>query len=139
LKYCCILLSNNQKYLISITCDLCCLIMLLTIPTVVVLSMCIGVGGCVWPSSARMSHKTLASCAFKKSAPSSTSAAEAVTSLRMVHVIRMAPFSLIRSPSWGILPRKKWPPAQLRAFWCREVQCVRVNIVNHVRGTVPDN
>ncbi len=79
--------SNNQKYLISIACDLCCLIVLLTIPTVVVLSMCIGVGGCGWLSSARISHNTLASCVFRKSAPSSASAAEAATSLRIAHVI----------------------------------------------------
>ncbi len=61
--------------------------MLLTITTVVVLSMCIGVSGFGWPSSVRISCNTLASCAFRKSAPSSASAAEAATSLRMVHVI----------------------------------------------------
>ncbi len=58
---------------------------LLTIPTVVALSMCIGVGGCGWPSSARMSQKTFASWAFRKSEPDLASAAEAATSLRMVH------------------------------------------------------
>jgi hypothetical protein len=49
--------------------------------------MCIGVGGCGWPSSVRISCNTLASCAFRKSAPNSASAVEAATSLRMVHVI----------------------------------------------------
>jgi hypothetical protein len=80
---------------------------LLTKSTVVVLSMCIGVGGCGWPSLARISRKTFASCAFKKSAPSSASAAEAAMSLRMVHVTWIAPLSLIGSPSGGKLPRKK--------------------------------
>ncbi len=73
-----------QKYLISIACNLCRLIVLLTIPTVVVLPMCIGVGGCGWQSSARMSRNTYA---FRKSAPSSASAVDAATSLRMVYVI----------------------------------------------------
>ena len=62
------------------------LMVLITIPTVVVLLMCIGVGGCGCPSSARTSRKTFASCAFRKSAPSSASAADAATSLSMVHV-----------------------------------------------------
>jgi hypothetical protein len=38
-------------------------------------------------SYVRMSCNTLASCVFRNSAPSSASAAEAATSLRMVHVI----------------------------------------------------
>jgi hypothetical protein len=49
-----------------------------------VLSICIGVGSCGCPSLARISRNTLASCAFRKSAPSLASAAEAATSLRMV-------------------------------------------------------
>ena len=65
----------------------CCLLMVLfTIPTVVVLSMCIGVDGCGCPSSARTSRNTFASCAFRKSAPSSASAVDAATSFRMVDV-----------------------------------------------------
>ncbi len=78
--------ENSQKYCISIACDCCRLMVLLTIPTVVVLSICIKVGCCGWPSSKRTSWKTLASCAFRRSAQNLASAAEAATSLRMVHV-----------------------------------------------------
>jgi hypothetical protein len=49
----------------------------------------------------------LASCAFRKRAPNSASAADAATSFRMVHVMWIVPFSLIGSPSCGRLPRKK--------------------------------
>ena len=63
--------------------------------------------GCGWPSSLSIRQKTLASCAFRNSAPSSASAADAATSLRMVHCTWMAPLSLMGSPSRGKLPRKK--------------------------------
>ena len=69
-----------------------------------------GVGGWGCPSSANVRRRTLASCAFRKRAPNSASAANAATSLSMVHVIWMAPFNLMGSPSQGRLPRKKYPP-----------------------------
>jgi hypothetical protein len=72
------------KCLLNLPC--CLLIVLFTIPTVVVLSMCIGVGGCGCHSLARTSQNTFASCAFRKSAPSLASAVDAATSFRMVHV-----------------------------------------------------
>jgi hypothetical protein len=61
-------------------------------------------------------HGTFASCALRKSAPSSASAADAATSFRMVDVMWIAPFIFIGSPSLGTLPRKKYPPARLCAF-----------------------
>jgi hypothetical protein len=88
---------------------------LLAIPTVAVLLMCIGVGGCEWPSSSRVGHRILASWALRKRAPSLALAADATTSFRMVQVIQIATFSLIGSPLTGMLLRKKYPPAQLRA------------------------
>jgi len=63
-----------------------------------------------------MRRRTFASCAFKKRAPNSASAAEAATSLRIVHVMCTAPFNEIGLPSLGTLPRKKNPPARLRAL-----------------------
>ena len=81
--------------------------MLLTILTVVVLSTCIGVGGCVCPSSLRIRRMTLASCALRNSAPSSASAADAATSLRIVQVMWIAPLMMIGAASRGMLPRKK--------------------------------
>ena len=51
---------------------------------------------------------------FTNSVPSSASAAEAATILSIAHVIAILPFSWIGSPSRGMLPRKKQPPARLR-------------------------
>ena len=59
---------------------------------------------------------TFASCAFKNNAPNSASAADAATSFKMEHVVRIFPFNLIGSLSLGKLPRKKYPPALLRAL-----------------------
>ena len=64
--------------------DFCLLTVLFTIPTVVELSMWMGVGGCGCPSSSKVRHITLASFAFKNKAPSSASAADAATNLRIV-------------------------------------------------------
>ena len=83
---------------------------LFTIPTVVVLSTCIGVGGCGWSNSERMSRMTLASFVLRNKALNSASAADAATSLRIAHVMAIFPFSLMGLPCWGKLPRKKYPP-----------------------------
>ena len=111
---CCCSWSRSQKYLISIARERCRLMVLLTIPTAVVLSMWIGIGGCGCPSSSKVSRKIFASCAFKNSAPSSASAADAATHFSTVARERMAPFNLMGSPSRGNEPRKKCPPARLR-------------------------
>ncbi len=57
----------------------------------------------------------MASWALRKRVPNSALAVDAATSLRVVQVIWMAPLSLIRFLSTGKLPRKKQPPARLRA------------------------
>lgn len=75
--------------------------------------MWIGVGGCGWPSSLRVSLIILASLALRNRAPSSASAADDATNFRMVHKMAMAPLSLMGSPSRGMLPRKKYPDALL--------------------------
>ena len=82
-------------------------------PTAVVLSMWIGVGGWGWPSSWSISGMILASWVLMKSAPNSASAADAATSFSMVHVMATLPLSLIFSLLRGTLPRKKYPPALL--------------------------
>ena len=110
-----VLHGPTDKNRISISLDLWRLMELLNIPTAVVLSTWIGVAGCGCPSSMRMRQITLASCAFKNNAPNLSSAADAATSLRIAHVIKILPFSLIGSPSSGKLPRKKNLPAWLRA------------------------
>ena len=77
----------RQKYLISVERERCHLIVRLTIPTAVVLSMCIGVGGCGRPSLESVRRTTCASFVFTDSAPSSASAAEAAIILSIAHVI----------------------------------------------------
>ena len=52
---------------------------------------------------------------FKKRAPSSASAADAMTNQRMAHNVKKAPFNLMGSPSLGDQLMKKWPHALLRA------------------------
>ena len=90
--------------------DLCLFIALFTIPTAVVLSMWIGVGGWVWPSSWSIRRMIRASWVLIKSAPNYASAADDATSFNMVHVMAMLPSSLIFSPLRGMLPKKKRPP-----------------------------
>jgi hypothetical protein len=107
LKYCCVFPSKSQKYLVSIAQEHCQLIVLLTMPTVVVLLMWMGVGGCGCPSLSRVRWRILASWALRKRAPNLALAADAGTSLRMVQVMWIASSSLIGLPSTGKLPRKK--------------------------------
>ena len=73
----------------------CRLTVLFVIPTAVALSQCMGVGGCGCPISCRMSLMILTSCALRNRAPSSASAAEAATSLRTEHRLRIAPLRKI--------------------------------------------
>ena len=116
----------------------CLLVVLLTMPTVVVLSICMGVDGCKWPSSLRTSCDTLFSCALRKSLPSSASAADTATSFRMVHVIWMAPLMIIGSESRGILQRKKTTSCMTLCLGGTEVEGIQVYIQYHVRRSVSD-
>jgi hypothetical protein len=81
----------------------------------------------------------LASCAFRKKAPNSASAANAAMSFRMVHVMWMVLFSLIGSPLCGRLPRKKVAFCLAACFQGGEVRGIRVNVQDHVRGTILDD
>ena len=63
-------------------------------PTAILLSMWIGVGGWGWPSSWSISRIILASWVLMKSEPNSASAADAVTSFSMVPVMAMLPLWL---------------------------------------------
>ena len=78
--------SRSQKYLISMARERCRLIILLTIPVVVVLSIWIGVGRCGWPYSLRVRRRILAPFELITRAPSSASAAKALTNRRIEHV-----------------------------------------------------
>jgi hypothetical protein len=63
------------------------LIVLLTMPTVIVLSICFSVGGYGCPRLFRVSQRTLASWALWKRAPDSATAADAAASLRTVQLM----------------------------------------------------
>ena len=104
---------TNQKYRISIALDLCLLIVLLTMLTAVVLSTWMGVGGCGCPSLCKIWRITLASWAFRNSAPSSASAADAATTFKMVQVIMILPLRKIGRPCFGKLSRGKYLPTLL--------------------------
>ncbi len=90
-----------------IACDHCCLMELFTMPTAVVFSQCIGVGGYGCPSSFSARHMILASSALRKRAPSSASAADAATQLRIVAFVRTAPLRPMGHPSFGSNHKKK--------------------------------
>ena len=79
---------------------------LFAMPTAVVLSMWMGVGGGGCPSSCNMIRMTSASLALRNKAPSSASAAEAVMHFKIVHDVSTAPLSRAGLPSWGTDPKK---------------------------------
>ena len=60
-------------------------------PTAVVLSTWMGVGGCGWPILAKVSLMTLPSFMFMNSAPNSASAANDAAIFRIVLRVQMAP------------------------------------------------
>ena len=87
----CDLVSDGEKR-VSIDHDICFFTCLFEIPTAVLLSQCTGVGGCWWPNSMRASLGNFPSLMFKKSAPTSASAAEHMTMRRMPDETKMLPF-----------------------------------------------
>ena len=88
---------NSQKYLILKALDRCRFMVLFTMPTAVVLSTCIGVGGRGWPSSSNINQMTVASWELRNSAPNSASAANAAMSFKMEQVVKIFPFNLMGS------------------------------------------
>ena len=80
------------------------------------LSIWIGVGGCLWPSSSRVILSTFASFALWKSAPSSALAADDATKRNVEQMTLIAPLSLMGMLGFGREPKKKYPDARLRAL-----------------------
>jgi hypothetical protein len=98
----------------SIAFDLFCLIVSLTMPYAVELSVRRGIGGCVWPSSVSVTLSGAPLWALWKHAPTSDSAAEATTFLMTAATLRIDPLCV--SCSGDLLPRKNRPPRRLRAL-----------------------
>jgi hypothetical protein len=76
-------------------------------PTAVELLQLMGVGGCGWPFSLRMSQNIVACLQFKNNAPSSASAAGATTNRNTTHKAKNAPFNSIGCVGLGFHPMKK--------------------------------
>ena len=87
--------------------------LLLTAPNAVVLSVWMGVLGCLWPISVRSWRIGTASHALMYSAPSLASAALDMTALSILEMLRTAP---LLDGLLTLVEQKKWPPAQLRAL-----------------------
>jgi hypothetical protein len=68
-----------------------CSIVPLLYPVAVVLSVYIGVGGCLCPNSSNVVLRTAPSLAFIKTAPFSASAADNIMCLRTLLMIKIAP------------------------------------------------
>ena len=88
-------------------------IFLLTTPKAVVLSFCIGVGGCLCPMISSACRAGIYSLQFMNRSPSSASAAEDITALMIWETVRMAPLFAGMASS---LNMKKCPPDLLLAF-----------------------
>ena len=85
----------------------CFLTLSFAIPTAVVLLQCKGLDDCGWPSSDKVRCIICPSFTLMNRVPSSALAANAAANLWMVHSTKIAPLSLIGSPSQGIDPMKK--------------------------------
>ncbi len=85
----------------------------LTTPNAVVLSVCIGVGGCLCPRNSKTCLVGTASWQLMNNAPTSASAAEDSTALIVCEMVITAP---LLSGGLALLDMKKCPPALLRAL-----------------------
>jgi hypothetical protein len=83
-------------------------------PLAAELSVVTGVAGCRKPILDNVVRTILPSLVLTKSAPASASVAEEAMCLRMPVGLSTAPLGM--SGLLGRFPRKKWPPAQLRAL-----------------------
>ena len=84
--------------------------------TTVVLSTCIGVGGCSCPRNFSVCRKGMASFALSKVAAISVSAAEDITFFKMVLMTCAAPLGFACSGLLLLSAKKKKPPTLLLAF-----------------------
>ena len=110
-------------------------ILLLATPTAVLLSICMGVLGCLWPISSRVFLAGTASLALMNIAPSSASAADDMTDLMMWAMFSTAP---LLGGSGTSLDRKKCPPFPASRFGFAEVGCVTVSCEYHFARFVRD-
>ena len=87
--------------------------LLVTTSSAVVLSVCIGVGGCLWPIVSIAWHAGIAYLQLIKSYPNSASAAEDMTAFIICEMVWTDPLFGRTAES---LYMKKCPPSLLLAF-----------------------
>ena len=87
--------------------------LLVTTPCAVVLSVCIGISGCVCPISSSDWSAGMASLQLTKSAPSSASAADDITALMILAIVNTATFLVGNAVLFDM---KKCLPAMLLDF-----------------------
>jgi hypothetical protein len=100
--------QQNQWKRMSMALVHCGWMLLLMTPNAVVLSVWMGVLGCLWPISVRSWRIGTASHALMYSAPSLALAALDMTALRILKMLRMAP--LLGGLS-TLVEQKNWLPA----------------------------
>ena len=105
-----------QNKCISIALYFICFVIFLVISHAVLLSMCMGVGGCGCPKLTRVLHIVIAVCAFRWISPSSATTADAHTMSKNLHRIWMYPSNQISWLGCGYDPRKKSPQVVLYIF-----------------------
>ena len=88
--------------------------LLVTTPSAVVLSVCIGVGGCLWPIVSNAWRDGIASLQLMKSAPKYASAAEDMTAFMICEMVRKDP---LFGGTSDLSDMKKCPPALFLAFY----------------------
>ena len=88
--------------------------LLVTKPCVVVLAVCIGVGGCVCPNSSSDWCAGISSLQLMKSDPSSASAADDMTALMIFAIVNTAPLLVGNAVLFDM---KKSPPDLLLIFF----------------------
>ena len=87
--------------------------LLVTTPRAVLLSVCIGVGGCLWPIVSNAWSAGIASLQLMKMSPNSASAAEDMTAFMICEMVRTDP---LFGGTAELSDMKKCPPALLHAF-----------------------
>ncbi len=108
-NFLCSTASGTQKNLISIDLDICHFTVLFAMPTVVELLQCIGVGGWGCSIFLSVSQKIVACLPLRNNAPSSASAADATTNLKIAHNVQKCPVQCdglcgVRFPSHEKMP-----------------------------------
>ena len=97
--------------------------LLVTTPCAFVLSVCIGVGGCVCPIYSSDWRAGMASLLLEKSAPSFASDADDMTGLMILDIVNTAPLLGGNAVLFDMNPP---PPCSASGFCFREVRGVAV-------------